>query len=436
VRLRPLLRLSSLALALASVLPGCASCIDQPAQPVVLRVVNKLAWPIYVQDDLDQAGLTVQRDAPGGWTDAKESATCACQECSQICTGCTCPTVEGWARRIQPGASVERTWAGEYRANDKVRCYGGPAEPCLGKRQAAQAGTWRLKLCWATSLPTTPPDQERFQASFPSEGTLSCVTRTFDLPATGPVEILTDAPPGCTVATDCTGGQMCLGGQCSSTCLPNAVPKLTGEWGLEIGVPDNAGFFEVQPGTVSGSVVFRGAGKVTTVRYNAGTTNLTVSRVVNGLDYTGSIYYTLPGRRALPLLVGDPVELTVVDFQSGPRKRARGLVLKVDGKVALIADNGFYGKALEATHLAPFEVDVAGAVFACDAADCGMRSHRRTLVRVVGEPQVVEAGKALEFADGEDTWEFVSVANYLDEVADCGPSPMTPFALIFQRPTN
>ncbi len=420
-------------LAAMAVSSSCASCLDQPAQPVVLRVVNKLAWPIYVQDEFDQAGVTVMRDASGGWTEAHEWATCACEECSEVCTGCTCPEVEGWARRIPAGGTVERTWTGEYRAEDKIRCYGGGYEPCLGKRKAAQAGTFRLKLCWATTLPNAP-DLERFRATFPNENRLTCVIKSFELPASGPVEIETDAPPGCATKDDCKGGEACLSGQCSSTCLPHSVPALTGEWGLEIGTPDDAGFFMVQP-LWNGALRYSGTGKVTNVRYNAGTTNLTVTRVANGLDYTVSLYYLLPGRRALPLLVGDSVTLTYVDYLSGARKRARGLRIEVEGKAALIADNGFWGPVLPPDLLAPFAVDPSGEVFACEVGDCGRRNFARSRLGYAGTSALVEAGKAVEVTVGDDTWEYVSVANYTDEVSDCGVSPMTPFALIWQRPT-
>ena len=91
-------------------LSACSSCVDQPAQPVELRVVNKLAWPIYVADELEQLGLTVQHDeGAGAWTAMSELASCDCQECHIACDPCECPQGLAWVRRIGPGAHADRT---------------------------------------------------------------------------------------------------------------------------------------------------------------------------------------------------------------------------------------------------------------------------------------------------------------------------------------
>lgn len=417
------------ALAFLALAPGCAACLDQPATPVTFQIVNRFDWPIYVRDEFDQLGLNVQRDASGEWVDLAEWSECECEECSRACTTCECDPLETWARRVEPGGTLERVWAGEYRGRESARCLG-EVLPCLGERRPAQPSIYRLKLCWAATLPGVPQGQERFRATFPAE--LTCSTQTFALPALGPVVIETAAPPACAFAVDCPAGQMCLGGRCSATCLPHGVPKLGGEWTLEIGVPDNAGFFEVEES--AGARIYRGTGEVANVRYSAGNTNLSLKRAgPNGIDLEATLYYVLPGQRALPLRVGETLKLTVVDHPGGTRARARAVTVSSGGKLLLAADNGFGGPVLAPQALGEFKVTPLAEVFACDSGDCGKRLHRR--MRFESGEQVVELepGKAATFAAGGETYEAVATANYADEVSGCGPSPMTPYLWMIKR---
>jgi hypothetical protein len=85
---------------------------------------------------------------------------------------------------------------------------------------------------------------------------------------------------------------------------------------------------------------------VDNARYTRGTTNLALTRTEGGVDYTASLYYTLPDKRALPCSRrrggghgrGLPVGLA---------QDARGLALRRAGKLALVADNGYQGPALD-----------------------------------------------------------------------------------------
>jgi hypothetical protein len=429
----PILTAPLAVLLAAAPLPACSSCVDHPAAPVTLRVVNNLAWPIFVADDFEQLGLTVQHDeGAAAWKPMAEFATCDCQECSVACDPCECPATATWVRRIEPKGTAERVWQGEYRPDDHVNCYSGEVKPCLGDRLAAQPGRYRLRLCWASSVPGAPDQGQRFEAIMPTEG-LTCVSHNFEIPSSEPVVIQTDAPPGCRGPQDCPSDQMCLGGECSSTCLPNVVPALGGDWTVEVGQPGNVGFFKVTDGA-NGAKIYKGTGTVDNARYTSGTTNLALTRLENGLDYTATLYYTLPGKRALALLQGDEVEVTIVDYLSGTRKMARGVSIRRAGKLALLADNGYDGPALEAGQTAPFTVQVENDVFACNVADCGKRLHR--LFRVLGGEAdlALEAGKAGTLKLGSDSYEVVPVANYRDEVDGCGPRPMTPYVILLQDP--
>lgn len=424
------------ALLVAAVLPACSSCVDHPAQPVTLRVVNNLDVPIYVDDGFEQLGMSVEHDTgSGAWRTMAEFATCDCQECSIACDPCECPAGLTWIRRIPPGGSAERVWQGEYRSDESVNCYSGEVKPCLGDRLAAQPGRYSLRLCFASSVAGAPDQGERFQGTMPTDpDRLSCTaTQLFEVPAGDAVVIHPDQPPQCRGPQDCKTEEMCLGGMCSATCLPNSVPALGGDWTVEVGAPDNAGFFKVADGG-NGAKVYTGTGTVDNARYTSGTTNLALVRWENGIDYTATLYYTLPGKRALPLVKGDEVEVTVVDHPSGVRKMSRGVALKRSGKLALVADNGYDGPALEPALVAPFAVMAENDVFACEQADCGKRFHRLFRVLAGDQALALEAGKAGTVLSGGDTYEVVGVANYTDEVDGCGPRPMTPYVILLQDP--
>jgi hypothetical protein len=375
----------------------------------------------------------VQQDTFGAWVDARETADCDCQECYQACEACQCPTVQTWAHRVEPGASMSRVWSGEYRTNERVTC-GTDVVQCLGDRRAAQPGTWRVQLCWAASVLNAPANLERFPAEFPAD--LTCSTQTFDLPASGTVDVVTSAPAGCRGPTDCPADQLCLNGQCSSSCLPNEVPKLGSDWNVEVGSPDDAGFFSVL-GRTDGARVYKGSGQITKVQYSSGTTSLTVTRVDNGIDYFASFYYTLPAKRTLALNNGDAVDVLIVEFPAGARNLAAGITLRKAGKLQLAVDNGFGGQVLDSAALDPFVVTPGGELFACDSGDCGKRLHHRMRFQAGAASADVDPGKAVQLAVGGDTYEAVAVANYVDEVpGTCGPSPMSPYVILLQPPPS
>lgn len=400
---------------------------------MTLRVVNKLSSPIYVADEFDQLGLEVQQERFTKWTRMAEYAACDCQDCARACDVCSCPTFQAMVRRIDPGASAERVWEGEYRADDKVNCFTGEVKSCLGERRAAQAGSYKLELCFASSVAGAPTDQQRFAGTLPAREHQTCRTLIFQMPSDEPVVIQTDQPPGCRSQGDCPADQLCLSGQCSSSCTSSDVPALGGEWTVEVGQPDNLGFFTVTDGP-NGAKVYKGAGTVESARFTTGTTNLTVVRTsATGIDLKANLYYTLPSKRALALTRGDAVEITVVDHPAGTRKMARGVALKKAGTLALVADNGFGGAVLDAAATAPFVVQTGGEVFACDVADCGQRMHRR-MSATGGDPALqLDAGKSGLVRVGELDYEVVAVANYADEVDGCGPTPMSPYVILLQE---
>ena len=418
---------------LAALSASCASCTDQPATPVTFTIANKLSWPIFAHDEFEQAGTVIQRDDNGTWVDLREAASCACEECGQVCGACTCLGEPTFARRIAPGATFDRVWPGEFREDDTDRCASGNVR-CVGARRAVQPGHYRVKLCYASSLTgNLPGGKDRFAADFPTSA-LTCGVKEFDLPASGPVEVTTVEPPGCKITSDCAADQLCQQGRCSSGCLPSAVPALGGEWTVEIGGIDDRGFFKVETDPKTLARTYRGTGKLSSVRYSQGTTNVTLIRYdASQLDFTADFYYTLPAKRALPLVVGETLDVVLVEFPSGDRKLARGVTLRRGGALLLAADTGRGGPALASSLTAPFDLKTEGEPFACSSSDCGKRTHRRMTFLAGDKSATVEPGKSAVLSTGGSNYELVSAANYRDEAQGCTPQPITPFVILQTR---
>ncbi|MFN7130450.1 MAG: hypothetical protein ACK4N5_00110 [Myxococcales bacterium] len=420
-----------LATAFAALSVSCGSCIEHAATPVTFRVTNTLPWAIYVHDEFDQLGTVVQRrEGDGSVTDLRETAACSCEECESACGRCTCFGVSSIVRRIAPGQSVERTWLGEFREDARTDCAAGGSVSCLGERRPAQPGAYRVKVCYGQTITGAPADAERFPAELPTTH-LTCATADFEHPAEGVVEVKTVPPASCRVTQDCPAGQLCQNGRCSADCLPHEVPALGADWNVEIGGLDDRGFFDVTDNP-DGSKTYKGTGKVTTVRYTRGTTNLELFREgPNGLDYTAGLYYVLPKSRAVPIAVGSTVELTLVlHRQDGPRRLARGLTLKQNGVLLLAADTGIGGRVLDDALLAPFRVDSDGVPFACNPGDCGRRTHRQTTFASGERVQTVDAGKSAELELESGRYEVVAIGNYVDAVTGCGAMPVVPYVIM------
>lgn len=432
-----LLRLTVLAALFGGLTVSCGACLEHAATPVTIQVRNDLDWPIYVEDDFGQLGTSVlRRDSDGSLVALRETASCACEECSiEGCAPCRCEPERSLVRRIDPGQTLTRTWHGEFREEVDLECgirWGRDRRTtCLGDRRAAQPGAYRVQLCYAQSITGAPPGIERFEAEL--RGELTCATADFEHP-TERVVVSTTDPAACRQTADCPTGQICQGGRCSADCLPHQVPALGGDWTVEIGGLDDRGFFSVTE-EEGGAKRYQASGKVTSVRYSRGTTNLELERIgENGLDYGASLYYVLPEGRALPIRVGETLEVTLrFHPENGPRRLGRAIVLRQDGRLLLAADSGDGGPVLDATMLDEVAVEVEGAPYACNPGDCGRRTHRITRFSAAGQQMEIEAGRAATIEIGGENYELVAVGNYFDEASGCGAGERTPYAVILDR---
>ncbi len=417
-------------------LADCGGCPPANPTPVTFEIDNTLNWPIFVADEQQQAGISVQLPVGGGtWADAPESLTCPCQACDQICAGngCNCTPPAGVIRQIHPAASYQRKWSGQYHVKSSVSCFLGGAQTCLeAPTNAAPGQHLRAELCFANQLQTPPPSTDTFPGSIP-QSNLQCVDREFTLPVSGVIVLSPPSAPNCNVTADCTGTQICQDGLCSTSCLPNQVPALSGTWSADVGDPDNQGFFT--QATSTDRITLTGSGTVGSIQYTSGDVQIGLYRNDATLGrVTATMYITLPGGRAAPMAVGDSVDVTVIESTDSTRPGANAAVFRRSGVTLLVIDAGRGGPVLTPQDMQPFSVATEGEEFACDPGDCGRKIHRVMTFTGGGVNVALQPGTSQVQVLGGYSYEFVPVTNYKYDYAGCDPQPITPFVILLHSP--
>jgi hypothetical protein len=410
---------------------GCHGCAPSNPTPVTFEIDNTLNWPIFVADEQQQAGISMQLPVSGTWTKVTEDLTCPCQDCGEICngTGCDCPPPAGLIRQIHPGGTYNRTWSGQYHVTETLSCNIGQSSTCLEKATNGAPGQqWRAELCFANRLETTPPTTDTFPGTLP-QADLQCVDQEFTLPVNGPIVLSPPASPTCTSTSDCTGMAICQDGVCSTSCLPSNVPPLSATWSAFVGDPDDEGFFTMSSGT--NRTILTGSGTVASVGYTGGDVQIALYRddPVQG-RLTANMYLTLPGGRAVPMAAGDPVTVTVVESTDPTRPGANGAVFQNNNVTLLVIDAGAGGPILTPDEMQPFTVATDGEEFACDPGDCGRRIDMMMTFTAGGVNLVLAPGTSQFQMVGGTNYEFVPVADFKYDYSGCDPQPVTPFVII------
>jgi hypothetical protein len=421
--------------ALAASFGGC-SCSPPTATPITLRAVNPLSLDLFVPDDTGLGGLSVLQ----GGALVSEGPPCACEACETICSGtCACDP-QPTARKLVAGGKFERTFSGTSRAVTRADCGVGDLGPlCYQTGENLPAGTYTLRLCYASNVSATDKSQPTFPATFP-DGTLTCVTKDFTYPDQTLVEISPTPPTPCSLANPCPTGQLCQRGLCSATCLLSGVPALSSTWTTNVSLIDNEAFFTVNEGATE--TTYTGAGTVGQVVYNGLDLQLQVNRTVGVGRATARFEVLLPtGTTPATFNQGDAVSIVLKKATAARENTAAVVVRDGLGNILLAADEGVGGPLLTALDLAPVAVNGENPLFACDPTQvCGKRNHR-TVVFSTGTgataAQVeVEPGKSGTLAVGAGALQAVVVANYKDDKTDtdhCGVEPVTSYVLVKTR---
>jgi hypothetical protein len=420
-------------LALGAFGTACGGCARGNPTPVTFRINNTLQWPIFMQDEQSQAGVSIQVSSGGTWVTAPENLTCSCQSCDSICNGsgnCTCPPPAGVLRQVAPGASYERVWAGQYHVQSSVACFLGGPQDCLEAATNPSPGDEvRAEWCFANQLETTPPATSTFPGTIP-QSNLECVDQTLKLPVSGVVQFTPPSATNCSKTADCTGNQLCQDGVCSTSCLPNTVPPLSSTWSASVGNPADQGFFATTSSTTRTAMT--GTGTISSIQYTGGDVQISVYRNDPNLGrLTASMYITLPGGRAVPMAVGDVVTVTVIQSTDPTRPGAAGVIFAAPPLIELVIDSGLGGPVLTPADMQPFAVTTEGEPFACNPGDCGRKIHRTMTFTAGGTTLVLQPGTPQFQSIGGYRYEFVPVANYTFDYPGCDPYPVTPFVILY-----
>jgi hypothetical protein len=379
---------SALPLLLAtSALSGC-SCSNSGAAtptPVTLVFTNSSSAPVFVDATDATFGLVITPQGSAVTAPPYLEALpgiCACQSCDVICStsGCqgapTCqpqvPT-DPLLELLPPGAAVQRTWSGVYQKPSQESCgalIGG--EACLQQTNDFPDDNFTARICYALSVPGGQGADAGapFPGNLPS-GELVCATKDFQ-PQQGTVNLAPPPPMACTAdAGSCPGGQLCVGGVCSSGCPENDFPVYGNGYFVSISTPSGPFFLQTSTAT---SNVASGTGTLTSVAYTGGTTFLALS---SDAGLTGNLTFILPQLDAGCCLEafhpGETLSVTVTETPPGSANR--GLVIR-DGSGQLIqaADMAANGPVLGAADTAPFTVTLSTNPLGCSSVDVGCKA--------------------------------------------------------------
>ncbi len=426
------------ALLLCLVAAGCQCGPDEPPTPVTLRIRNATSQAVFVDATNETRGLRIQRRVDGQWFSFVEAPPCACLACDFVCDGCECPLPPS-ARQVQkipPGATLERTWSGFVQIDQTASCRdsAGELQGCLEPEVPPLDETFRLELCYAASVPGVgPTDGEGpVPGVFPEESRI-CVQQEFSV-ADGEVEIRPLPPPGCTKDADCsTPGALCLAEVCTTTCPAHDYPAVGGAWQVRVLEPEEQGvpgFFSVSTGP-GGRRTFSGSGTITSVRYTNGTMTLQLARAAEPSgEHKSTVAVALPPEIAVPLQVGEPLTVRVVDASMPPLPENRALTLRSGtGTLLLAADSGQLGALLGADETAPFTVVSVQRAVGCEDTSCGKRAFQRTEFRVGSDMVALEPGESEELVAMGETWLILNLSNSAYLTTTCTLKSLMPYVL-------
>jgi hypothetical protein len=427
------------ALLLCLAVTGC-QCGSEVAAPVTLRIRNDTSQAIFVDASRDTLGLRVQRRVGPQWFSFVEAPTCACLACEAICDGCACaPEPPPRVQKIPPGTTIERAWSGVVQVEKTASCRSpaGEIQGCLNPDVPPLDETFRLEFCYAAVVPGLGPTD----GGVPVPGTIPeetrvCLHQEF-MVADGLVEVRPLPPPPCTQETECAAPALCLEGICTTTCPAHGFPAVGGSWQVRVLEPEEQGvpgFFSRSSGA-GGRQLLTGAGTLTSVRYSNGTMTLQLSRAAapSG-EHKATLALALPPQAAVPLQVGEPLTVRVVDASTSSLPDNRALTLRGEGGVLLLAaDPGLLGAVLAAEDTAPFTVVPLSRTVGCEDTACGKRAFRRTEFRAGTTAVALDPGEGEEVVAASNTWHVLNISNSAYRSTSCSLKSLMPYALVNRR---
>jgi hypothetical protein len=422
---------------------GC-QCGSQEPTPVTLRIRNDTSQAIFVDASGGRQGLSVQRQDGEAWVSFDEELGCECELCDRRCdSDCQCPAVAPLAPlilKVPPGATAERTWSGfVHRSREAASCdlFSGDSGTCVEEEVPALDEPFRLQLCYALAVPGLGPTDGSAPVPgvFPTDSQI-CVQQEF-LIADGQAEIRPMPPSPCAQDSECTVPALCLEGVCTTTCPANTFPPVGGAWQVRILDPEEQGvpgFFARSTGA-GGRRILTGSGSLTSVRYSNGTMTLQLSRpAAPSGEYKAIVSLSLPQEGAVPLNVGEPLTVRVVDASTSAIPENRALSLR-DGSGALLlaADPAQLGAVLGADETSPFSVASLPGSVGCEDSPCGKRGFQRTEFKAGTVSVALKPGENQELVAASATWLAINLSNSLYRSTSCTLKSQMPYVVVNRR---
>lgn len=418
-----------LILSFLAVLASDCTCAPDAPVAVTFRVRNTGVDPLYFDDSEGRLGLEVRR---GSDTVALAEQRCECEACETLCgnLSCVCPQPSPRAvRRLDPGASAERIFAGETFTDFLIACEGTRLD-CKNAENLPVNETLTLRLCFVNERPTgfpAAPDGGSAPGRLPDVGQI-CVDKPFRI-ADGVVEIGPVRGSTCTQDSECSGaGELCFDGSCTASCPANGFPELGASWSLRIPGIDDQGFFART--TAGEGDVYAGTGTLTSVLYQGQTMKLELSRAgADGEPLRGTVFVSMPPGFAAPLPSGAQVAVRVIDrSRQTPDNRAI-TIRDATGALIFAADTAQPGPLLSGEGLSPFTVSREADVIGCREDACGKLLYSRTRFAVGTDGIALAPGASADKSFTPGLYQLVNVGNGRYAKTTCTYDDLSPWML-------
>ena len=319
--------------------------------------------------------------------------------------------------RIPAGQSFTRTFAGSEFQATRADCGTGDLGPaCFAAGQPLESGNFLLQLCYAESVPDEQSGND-FNGTFPTDGSVICVTQPFTYPQDTSVVVSTVAPPPCSATSQCPTGQLCQQGVCSASCLSNTVPTYGAQWTDSVQVIQDQGFFTHTNGDPDR---LTGTGTVGSVLYNGTDMQLTVVGSAAEGSLAAQVEVMVPaGTPTVPFFTGETLSVLVIEADSTRSDSTAIAIRDAQGNLALAVDEGYGGALLSAADLAPVTLDPGGSAFACTLTTlCGKQVYQSMTFSSGNAQAEVEPGQTGTLEVGSTSYAATAVADYTDAVTD------------------
>jgi hypothetical protein len=428
--MRALLPVLCLGLSLAA----CRCGPDEPTA-VTLAVRNTDALPIYVAQGDRRLGLAVLRRVSGQWQPFAEEPLCECLACDLVCGGCACDLREpALVMKLAPGQMAERVWGGVVQTASTGSCSGaiftGPF--CLRAENPPLDELFLLRLCYSPQV--RGAEDAAPGVAVPgslAEGSILCTEKTFRVEDLR-VEISPSRGAACQAHPDCQGAdELCFAGACTTACPDLGARLPGGSWRVFITEPTMGEFFSwTRQGELA---LYEGTGTVGSVRYENNIMTLQL-RTHPGAQ-AGSVSIGLPEGVAVPISVGETLQVQVVDASSRDNPENRAVVIRdAQGQLLLAADTGQQGRILADGAISPFTLSAGDEVVGCAHDECG-KSLFRTWRFSSGEKTFeVAPGRLVTVVAGQASWTLVNVAHRSAPEGACFIHTLTPWVIAHERP--